>query len=183
VLQIGCGLGYYTAVLARLVGAAGRVVAFEVDESLAARAQENLAAYDRVDVRVGDGRSVEVERVDAILVHAGVTHPERSWLDALGPAGRLVLPLTCTFPALGSLGKGHAVLVTAAESPAAWPARLLGMVMIYSAVGLRDPILDAALGQALSRTPAPRLRRFRRDAHAAGPGCWFHQEWFCFSEG
>lgn len=182
VLQIGCGLGYYTAILAECVGAAGGVVAVEVDPDLAARARQNLAAYHWVDVRVGDGRQVEAGRVDAILVHAGVTHPEPAWLDALGPGGRLVLPLTCTFPQLGPLGKGHAVLVTAAAAPASWHARVLGMVMIYSAVGLRDPALNAALGRALSASPAPRLTRFRRDPHGEGPGCWFHQDWFCFAQ-
>ncbi|MGI9507559.1 MAG: protein-L-isoaspartate O-methyltransferase family protein, partial [Geminicoccaceae bacterium] len=32
--------------------------------------------------------------VDVIIVNAGVTHPARSWLDALKPGGRLLLPLT-----------------------------------------------------------------------------------------
>lgn len=182
VFQVGCGLGYYTAILAECVGPTGRVAAVDVDETLAARARENLAPYPQVDVRVGDGRGTEGERFDAILVHAGVTHPEPAWLDALGPGGRLVLPLTCTFPQMGPLGKGYAVLLTAAGSAATWHARVLGLVMIYSAVGLRDPAVNAALGRALLEAPAPRLTRFRRDPHDAGPGCWFHQAGFCFSE-
>src|SRR5205814_89556 len=43
-LHVGCGLGYYTAVMAECVGATGRVVAHEVDEALAAAARSNLAS-------------------------------------------------------------------------------------------------------------------------------------------
>ena len=37
VLHVGCGLGYYSALMAQMVGAGGRVVAIDVDESLQAR--------------------------------------------------------------------------------------------------------------------------------------------------
>jgi protein-L-isoaspartate(D-aspartate) O-methyltransferase len=39
------GAGYYTAVLAELVGSAGRATAFEVDKDLAARARRNFSAW------------------------------------------------------------------------------------------------------------------------------------------
>src|ERR1700693_1798785 len=42
VLHIGAGTGYYTAVLARLTGATGVVVAYEIGQDLAARAEGNL---------------------------------------------------------------------------------------------------------------------------------------------
>src|SRR5262245_62897012 len=42
VLHVGCGLGYYTAVMAHCVGRSGRVRAVEVDGKLAARASQNL---------------------------------------------------------------------------------------------------------------------------------------------
>ena len=42
IVHVGAGTGYYTAVLAELVGSAGRVTAFEVDKNLAARARRNL---------------------------------------------------------------------------------------------------------------------------------------------
>ena len=51
VLHIGCGLGYYTAVMAHCVGPTGRVVAFEVDEALAAQARQNLASLAWVEPR------------------------------------------------------------------------------------------------------------------------------------
>ena len=42
VVQVGAGSGYYTAILAHLVGPEGRVYAYEMTETLAARAAENL---------------------------------------------------------------------------------------------------------------------------------------------
>src|SRR3954466_3661655 len=44
VVQIGCGLGYFSAVLSKIVGPKGRVQAIECDERLAARAPTPLAA-------------------------------------------------------------------------------------------------------------------------------------------
>src|SRR5215471_10333390 len=44
VLHVGCGLGYYTAILAATVGVSGRVTGLEIDGELAARARHNLAA-------------------------------------------------------------------------------------------------------------------------------------------
>src|SRR5437868_3091170 len=42
VLQIGAGTGYYSAILAELVGGTGSVIAVEYDEALAQKAKENL---------------------------------------------------------------------------------------------------------------------------------------------
>lgn len=183
VLQIGSGLGYYTAVLAHCVGATGKVVAYEIEEHLAASARENLSQYRWVDVRLGDGRDIAGEHMDAIVVHAGVTHPEPGWLEALGRTGRMVLPLTCTFPQLGPLGKGYAMLITPTESSDVWNTRVLGMIMIYSAVGVRDEALNAELGRALLQNPMPQLRLLRCDLHERTSACWFHQNRFCLAEG
>ena len=43
VVHIGAGVGYYTAILAELVGIAGRVTAIEFDAELAVRARANFA--------------------------------------------------------------------------------------------------------------------------------------------
>jgi protein-L-isoaspartate(D-aspartate) O-methyltransferase len=39
VLHIRCGVGYYTSILAKLVGPAGRVLGYEIEPDLATRAQ------------------------------------------------------------------------------------------------------------------------------------------------
>ncbi|MGZ3459389.1 MAG: protein-L-isoaspartate O-methyltransferase family protein, partial [Archangium sp.] len=92
-VHVGCGTGYYSAVMAELVGPAGHVLAVEVDEGLAAKARENLSPWPQVSVLCGDGSETRGER-DAIFVNAGATHPLPAWLEALAPGGRLMLPLT-----------------------------------------------------------------------------------------
>src|SRR6185503_9990147 len=74
VCHVGCGTGYYSAVMAETVGRTGRVVAVEVDKTLARRARRNLKSYRQVEVVSGDGFAHDPGRVDAILVNAGVTH-------------------------------------------------------------------------------------------------------------
>jgi protein-L-isoaspartate(D-aspartate) O-methyltransferase len=180
ILHVGSGPGYYTALMAHVVGSRGRILAIEVDPDLARQATNNLAAMSWVEVRHGDATAALHERFDAILVNAGVTHPQDTWLDALSANGRLILPLTATMPALGPLGKGFMTIVTK-SADGIFAARPLSMVMIYSAIGLRDETINAQLGQAFMRSPIPAFTRLRRDRHDAGPDCWLHTEAFCLS--
>ena len=172
VLHVGCGLGYYTAVMAHCVGPAGRVVAVEVDDALAAGARTNLASLEWVDVRVGDGTSVDGGSFDAILVNAGVTHPEAAWLDALAPPdGRLILPLTCAIGAMGPIGKGFVIKLS--KRVDTFDAAIVTMVAIYSAIGIRDPELNNRLGGGTG----PR-RRPPSEIVSDDPKCWgwFHDD-------
>lgn len=94
VVQIGCGLGYFSAVLSHVVGPKGRVRAIECDDRLAARATANLRAYRNVTVVHGDGCTEIGDPADVIIVHAGFAAPNPAWLAALRPRGRLLVPLT-----------------------------------------------------------------------------------------
>lgn len=179
VFHVGCGLGYYSAILAHCVGPAGRVVAVEIDPALAAGARERLAAVGNVDVVRGDGTDTRGETFDAILVSAGVTHPLDRWLDALAPGGRLVFPLTCSVGP--KLGKGFILLVTRAGHARAMTARVLTMVAIYSAEAIRDATMNEQLAQALRRAPWPSIAALRRDPHDPSPACWLHGETFCLN--
>lgn len=180
VLHIGAGLGYYSAVMADIVGPSGRVAAVEVDEALATQAKANLAAKPWVEVLHGNGTQPLTPPFDAILVNAGVTHPLDVWLDALAPGGRLVLPLTATMPAMGAtVSKGLTILI--ARAPEGLSARPIGFVSIYSAVDLRDAQLNQRVGQALMRNPFPPLKRLRRDPHEPEPSCWMHASTVCFA--
>ena len=186
VLHLGTGPGYYTAIMAQCVGPTGRVLGFEVDPALASAARGNLAGTPWVDVREGGGAEPLGESFDAMLINAGVTHPLATWLDALAPGGRLLLPLTATMPAMGNIGKGLLVLVTrpgTPGTPGTWTARVVTMVAIYSAVGIRDESLNMALGQAMQKNPFPRLQSFRRDPHEASAACWLHTNIGCFRIG
>ena len=183
VLHVGSGLGYYTAIIAQAVGASGRVVAFEVDEALAAGATQNLASLPWVEVRCGDSSQVAGELFDAIIVNAGVTHPLDAWLDAVAPGGRMILPLTSTMPAMGTtLGKGL-VFVLTRQDDSSFAARVLTLVAVYSAIGLRDDELSVALGKAMMAGPARWLevKRLRRDRHEPDAACWLHAPHCCLS--
>lgn len=96
VVHIGCGTGYYTAIMAEVVGSQGHVAAIEIDSELARRARSNLSYLSHVEVFEGDGGEKDPGPCDAILVNAGTTHPRSIWLDSLRPGGRLVMPLTVT---------------------------------------------------------------------------------------
>jgi protein-L-isoaspartate(D-aspartate) O-methyltransferase len=184
VLHIGAGLGYYSAIIGQVVGATGSVVAVEIDEALAARAKANVAAMPWVTVECADGTGVvrTTGPFDAILVHAGVTHPLDAWLDALAPGGRLLLPLTVEMPAMGAtLGKGVVAVVSRTADGADFRAEILSFIAIYSAIGLRDERIAVSLGQAMRRTSFPNLTRLRRDPHDSTPDCWLHSEQFCLS--
>jgi protein-L-isoaspartate(D-aspartate) O-methyltransferase len=50
IIHIGAGTGYYTAILAGLVGKHGSVLAYEVEQDLAQRATKNLSAWTNVSV-------------------------------------------------------------------------------------------------------------------------------------
>jgi protein-L-isoaspartate(D-aspartate) O-methyltransferase len=183
VVHVGCGLGYYTAVMAQAVGAAGRVLTFEVDESLAAGARRNLATMPWVDVRHGDATGPLNGVFDAMLVNAGVTHPLDAWLDALAPGGRLILPLTGTIPQMGpQIGKGVTWLLTK-QDDGNLSVRPIGIVAIYSAIGLRDEALNAQVGKALMGGPMQwaAVKHLRRDPHDASSSCWLHGPTWCWS--
>jgi protein-L-isoaspartate(D-aspartate) O-methyltransferase len=183
VLHIGCGLGYYTAVMAHCVGPAGRVAAVEVDEALAAEARQNLASLSWVGVSHGDGSRALDETFDAVLVNAGVTHPLDAWLDALAAGGRMILPLTGTLPGMApTIGKGLVMLLTK-QATGDFSVRVLAVVAIYSAVGVRDAELGDRLGKAMMSGPMRwrAVNRLRRDSHDESPACWLHGEHFCFS--
>ena len=117
-LHIGAGLGYYSAIMAHVVGSTGSVVAVEIDERVGgdgAVEPGRTCRRSRVDARrprlAGRSPKGGGGSFDAILVNAGVTHPQDAWLDALAPGGRLILPLTVDMPGMGTLGKGVIVVI------------------------------------------------------------------------
>ncbi|AKN73173.1 protein-L-isoaspartate(D-aspartate) O-methyltransferase [Streptomyces sp. PBH53] len=94
VLEIGTGLGFQTALPARL--AAG-VVTVERVPDLAHRARRNLARQGvrNVELRVGDGSGGVPERApyDAILVSAAFPEVPAPLVEQLRLGGRLVQPI------------------------------------------------------------------------------------------
>src|SRR5207302_2906792 len=73
VLHVGCGVGYYTAIIAETVGPEGCVTGVEVDAGLAERARANLANLPNVSVVCADGGEYDAGAADAVFVNAGAT--------------------------------------------------------------------------------------------------------------
>ena len=94
VLEVGTGLGFQTAILARL---ARMVVSVERFADLAAQARANLTAagVGGVTVVVGDGTLgvPELAPFDAIAVAAAAPAFPETLYDQLRPRGRLVVPV------------------------------------------------------------------------------------------
>jgi protein-L-isoaspartate(D-aspartate) O-methyltransferase len=178
VLHVGCGLGYYSALMARCVGPDGHVVAMEVDAALADAAQRHLASVANVSVRCGDGSQILDEQFDAVLVNCGFTHPLPVWIDALPTGGRMIAPITAALPGT-TIGKGPLLLLTKRDSDCA--AQMVTVVAIYSAREIRDDALNQRIGQALMKGQFPRLNRLRRDSHDESGDCWLHGPGFCLS--
>ena len=179
VFHLGCGTGYYTAVIAEVVGPHGRVTAVEVDPALARQARESLSRYPNVEVIEGDGGMIDTGARDAILVNAGVTHPADTWLDSLTDAGTLVLPMTVEF-GMPNIGKGLAACVS--KSGSTYSARFLPTpVMIYSCTSVRDSEVASLFGQMMMSGTFSSVRSLRRDVHTSEPTCCLHAAKFCLS--
>lgn len=97
VLHLGAGTGYYTAILAELVGPGGTVTAVEFMPHLAALAQANLAPWPWVEVLHGDAADFPTAPVDRIYVNFAVADPVDAWFDQLSEAGTLMFPLGLAF--------------------------------------------------------------------------------------
>ena len=91
VLDVGCGTGYATAVMARL---AGTVIALDVDKSIAAEAERTLSAVGADNVIVMTGPLAEgcarQAPYDVILLGGAVDHLPQALADQLAEQGRIV---------------------------------------------------------------------------------------------
>lgn len=171
VVHIGVGTGYYTAILAELVGPtgqnpAGQVTAIEYDAHLAKRAEHNLAAYRHVTIIHADGITWPFAPADVIYVNAGVTRPADHWLDRLKDGGRLVLPLTASGP--------HPVgaVFCFTRHGDAFAARYVSPTAFIPCEGLRDEGDGDALAAAFAKGGARQVTRLVRGAAPPEDQCW-----------
>lgn len=186
VLHLGSGPGYYTAILAELVGGAGHVLAVELDPELARQAQRALRSWRNVEVIHGDGleQPEPSQAVDVIFVHGGVSHATARWLDALPVGGRLALALTAVRPTtrVRRFLRDHAGRVLQVRrEPGGFSARFGEACGIQALLGGRDPEHQRALAEAFGRGRTAELRSLRRDAHAPDASCWLHGGGYCLS--
>lgn len=174
ILHLGCGTGYYTAILAELTGPAGKVTAIEVEEGLAARAHVALEPWPQVTVIHADGSRGPFAPADVIVVSAGATHPLPAWLAAVKPSGKLLFPLTST------RGPGTMAHLTRASADS-FAATLEGSVFFVDFAGARDPAVSNELARALRRDEGASVRSLRCDVHIKEESCWLHGHGWCFS--
>ena len=177
VYHAGCGVGYYTAILAEMVAPNGSVVAIDVDPDLAARARENLANYPHVTVHTGDGAAFDPGLCDAMLINAGVTHPHRPWLDRIKPGGCIILPIT----AKGSEYHGNGVMVKLTREPSGFSARVVSFVSIYSFSTLRDLKIEPLLTAAMNARTLFKLKSLILTNHEEADTCIIHTSHMCLS--
>ena len=173
VLHVGCGVGYYTAIMAEVVGPTGHVIGIEIDPELASRARQNLAYFDHVEVAHGDGGEYVNGLTDAVLVNAGATHPRSTWLDHLRPGGRLIIPLTT------ESGRGGVLRVK--RELRGYAARFIFTTQIFLCVGSRDAELSKRLHDAFKRGAWRLVQSLRREPHEPSKTCWLHGDGFCLS--
>jgi len=74
VVDLGCGVGRLTRAIA---DRAAEVIAIDISSEMIARAAENLARLDNVELRVGDGYSLQPvpdSTIDAVISHVVFQH-------------------------------------------------------------------------------------------------------------
>ena len=169
VIHVGAGAGYYSAILAAIVGPAGRVIALEIDNGLARRASENLAAWPQASVVAADGFAYSAgEPADAIVVNAGVTLIAPAWLDSMAENGRLLVPLT------NANWQGAFLLI--ARRGGAYPVRFASWTGIIPCIGGRDAEAEARLADAMARADFTAIQSLRRPPEAPDDTCWLAGE-------
>jgi protein-L-isoaspartate(D-aspartate) O-methyltransferase len=171
VVHLGSGTGYYSAILATLVGPEGSVLAIEREQDLAARAASSLRRLSNVAVRAGSATEVAIPPCDLIYVNAGATHPPAAWLDALRIGGRLVFPLTPN--------EGFGVMLLVKRKAAdVYAASAFARAAFIPCIGARDDATSESLTKALERQSLKEVRSLKRNttpdstAWCAGSDWW-----------
>ena len=171
VVHVGAGTGYYTTLLAKLVGESGVVDAYEIEPTLAQRAIDNLAAFPNVTVHARSGAEGTLPACDVLYVNAGATEPLAIWLDALRPRGRLLFPMT------PDAGVGAMLLVTKQED-GSFTARFLLQAQFISCTGARNEVTEQKLAEAFRNNSWPKVKSLHRNDEpddscwCSGPGWW-----------
>jgi protein-L-isoaspartate(D-aspartate) O-methyltransferase len=183
VVHIGAGTGYYTAILAHMVGESGRVTAIEFDSGLAERLAANFAGQSNVRALLGDGAQIEFDAANVIYVNAGATRPADIWLDRLNDGGRLILPLTSdkgfgenpeNVP-IQRRGAVFGIKRRGKEFLAKW----ISAVAIFPCEGARDAESERALAAAFEKGDWGRVTRLLRRSDVPEEQCWLKGPDWC----
>lgn len=171
VVHIGAGTGYYTAILAALIGSAGRVSAYEIESDLAVRAAENLRHLSNVAVVAASACEGRLPEADVIYVNAGATHPLGIWLDALTKGGRLIFPMTT------NSGFGVMLMITRRNADS-YRAAIVSQAGFIPCAGARDDAASQALSAALQSRAILGAKSLRRGGAADDTACCVGKDWW-----
>lgn len=164
VLHIGCGTGYYTALLGELVTDAGSVRAWDVEPQLVAAASANLQARSNVRVELRDATVGPIPRSDVIYVCAGCTRPIRSWAEALSEGGRLLFPLTP--------GWDHGAMLMITRVGQRYRAQFVCRCSFIPCVGGSDRVEERQLADAFSKSGFESVSSLRFGKAPAESAIW-----------
>src|ERR1700735_1405811 len=169
----GGGVGYYSAIMAHMVGPAGHLTAIEFDPSLAARAATNLAHLPNAEVIQGAGSLTLFAPADVIYVNAGASNPADAWLDSLHDGGRLILPLTTNsnFTRLDPTRPSGAVFRITRRGEV-YEADFVSGVTVFPCEGMRDEASALALAEAFAKGGYRDVNRVHRSNDLAEQDCW-----------
>lgn len=171
VLHIGAGTGYYTAILAALVGSTGHVVAYEIQNDLADRARVNLRHLPNVSVLAASASEGPLPCADVIYVNAGATHPLGVWLDALNVGGRLIFPMTTK----SSFG---VMLLITRRSADGYAASIVSPAAFIPCIGARDDAASEVLDAALKSRSLLAAKSLHRGSAADESACCVGKDWW-----
>jgi protein-L-isoaspartate(D-aspartate) O-methyltransferase len=173
-VHIGAGVGYYTAILAHMVGVSGRVTAIECDPGLAARLVVNFAGQPNVRAVRGDGTKIDFGPADVIYVNAGATGPVDLWLDRLKDGGRMILALTRNKDAGGAWFRIE-------RRDDAFLANGIFAADLFPCEGARDPEPEQTLVAALEKGGWDRVTRLYRRGDMPEEQCWLKGPDWCLA--
>ncbi|MGE7369973.1 protein-L-isoaspartate O-methyltransferase family protein [Neorhizobium sp. NPDC001467] len=181
VVHLGAGTGYYTAIMAELVGESGRVIGVEYDGALVDRAHAALAGLDQAKVVHADAlRQGWVEgEADVIYANFALDHPPALWVETLSVGGRLLFPFGVPAPGSRATFSRWAAFLMIDRRAGSFGARFLAPVSFIWAEDTEPPPegRHAALTEAFKGGGLSRVRSFRWQAPARGAEWYGEEPW------
>jgi protein-L-isoaspartate(D-aspartate) O-methyltransferase len=173
VIQVGAGSGYFTAVLAELVGERGSVVAFEIDNALAKAAERNLKGWRQVRVEASSGVSGISGSADVVYVNAGVQQLPGAWFEALALGGRLLVPIT------PGAEEGGIFLVRRLTSKTVLQAEFVCRARFFPCGGTEDEAISSRLKEAFAAGGHDAVRSLRLYPETPDETAWVNgRDWW-----
>ena len=178
IVHVGAGAGYYSAILAELVGPAGQVTAVEFDAALAERAESFPSGRTNVRVICDDGARWPETPADGVYVSFAVARPADRWIEGLCPGGRLVFPLGVPRPQRPNSGGRHSdrgAALRIERRGDAYAARAISVAYFVCAEGEfeADPEEAERLRAAFDAGALDTVRSLIWKRAALPETCWF----------